>query len=482
MKKSVGILMPIFSLPSKYGIGDFGNEAREFIDKISEAGLTIWQILPLNPVGYGNSPYQSVCGSAIDPIYISLDELKKDGYIKSKILPYDKVVKNIDYDDVRKYKEKYLKEAYKNQKDTDKEDFKEFVSSSNWLLDYARYRVLQLKNNYLSWWFWIKDEKYAHYQEFDFTLYQEEINYLIWLQYIAYKQYLKLKEYAKNKGVSLMGDIPFYVGEDSSDMWANQDEFLLDENDKPTDVSGVPPDYFSEDGQRWGNPIYDWEEMREDSFTFLINRIKNAAKLYDFLRIDHFRAFDTYYKIPASSPTAKVGTWEKAYGEEFLKTLEDENLNIKLFAEDLGYLFPSVLELRDKFNLPGMNVLEFTLFDKSFKKKKNQIVYTGTHDNDTVKGWYESLSAKDKKKFKLRMKQNKIAEKSVSDQLIEYSLKVNANYCIIPMWDINGYGKEARINVPGTVGFPNWTFRINDFNDLDKGLKKVSRLIKKYVK
>lgn len=310
-----GILLAISSLPSNYGIGDFGKNACTFIKYLEKANIKIWQILPINPLGYGNSPYQSIAGNAIDPIYISLDYLKTQGYIHSKLENVNSNSLRVDYDIVRKHKEKYLFEAYKNS--NDKNEVDKFLKKNKWCKEYSRFQILLKKNSFDNWWKRDKNERYAHYNNFDYSPYIKEIDYLEWLQYIAYKQFGTLKAFAKEHGVKIMGDIPFYVGGMSSDMWANQDDFLLDENDIPTDVAGVPPDYFSATGQRWGNPIYDWEVMKEDNFNFLISRIKNAANLYDLLRIDHFRAFDTYYKIPSESETAIEGSWEKAYGNEF---------------------------------------------------------------------------------------------------------------------------------------------------------------------
>ena len=282
--------MAISSLPGDFGIGDFGENAYKFVDYLKKAGIKIWQILPLNPTGYGNSPYQSICGHAIDSIYIDLYELEKDGLIDNP-KPFNKSKKLVDYPAVRAHKEKYLRQAFKNDKDTlSKPVFKKFVKENPWVEDYAEFTILSLKNNYQDWWYWDKKERYAHYRhEFDFSPYEEEILFLEWCQFIAFKQFKKLKEYINKNGVLLMGDIPFYVGENSSDCWANQDEFKLDENDIPEVVAGVPPDYFSETGQRWGNPIYDWEYMKEDNFTFWMERIEFASSLFDIIRIDHFR-------------------------------------------------------------------------------------------------------------------------------------------------------------------------------------------------
>lgn len=480
--KTNGILMAISSLPSKEGIGDFYESAYEFIDILKEAKIKIWQLLPLNPAGYAASPYQSECGEALDPIYISLKFLKDNNYLKDFKEYKDYKNKRVDYDEVLKYKEPYFKEAFKNQKDTETKEFKDFVKNNSWVYDYALFHVLFLKNKYLDWSKWSEKEKNAayNYNKFDDSKYKDEILYTEWLQFIVYKEYMLLKEYANKNGVLLMGDIPFYVGFNSSDCWANQDNFMLDDYGEPTHVAGVPPDYFAENGQRWGNPIYDWKFMKQDNYDFWMNRVLCCKKLYDILRIDHFRAFDTYYMIPSSCPTAKVGEWKVAPGDEFFTLLEKENIGLPIIAEDLGDLFPSVLKLRDDHKLAGMNVLEFTLLDKNIEILPNQVVYTGTHDNDTLAGWYNSLNDETKELLEIVMRYKKMSGDTVEDKIIRHAFASEAKYVIIPTQDYLNLPSYYRMNTPGTVGAPDWQFKLESFQLLKDKIPYIKELVETY--
>lgn len=475
-----GILMAVSSLPSKYGIGDFGKSAYEFIGLLKQANIKIWQMLPLNPTGYGNSPYQSSCGSAIDPIYIDLEELESEGLIKS-LKTFNEKKKVVEYEKVRAFKDKYLNEAFLTQTDTKSSGFKKFLKENPWVKDYAEFTVLFKKNNFRDWYVWPKEERYAHYKnEFDFTPYEKQILFIEWCQYVAFKQYLKLKKFANKNGIQIMGDIPFYVGASSSDAWANQDEFLLDENDYPDGIAGVPPDYFSKDGQRWGNLLYDWKYMKEDGFTFWTNRIEVQAKLYDWIRIDHFRAFDTYWNINPSCPTAIEGKWENAEGDAFFNSFLPTHPDIKVVAEDLGDLFPSVLELRDKYNLPGMNVLEFSIFDSKAEMVENQVIYTGTHDNDTLVGWLSKLTDQEKELLKIILKKNKVPGRSDKEKMMNMVMGSPCNLAIIPMQDYLGLNSKARMNTPGTCNDENWSFRLTDFVAFREKIPSIKELLKKY--
>lgn len=470
--------MAISSLPGNHGIGDFGYVAYDFLDLMKKGEIKIWQLLPLNPVGYGNSPYQSECGEAIDPIYISLDLLVKDGYLKT-VKNFNKDTDRVDYVEVRKFKEKYLRNAFKNQHDIETSEFKTFLANNYWLENYAKFHVLFLKNNYQEWFNWDPSEKYDSYQhKFDYKKYEKEILFIEWCQFIAFKQYLALKEYANKLGILIMGDIPFYVGGMSSDVWADQDEFLLDESDAFTHVAGVPPDYFSVTGQRWGNPIYDWDQLKKEKYAFWMNRFNEASKVFDILRIDHFRAFDSYWKIPVTCPTAIEGTWEKGPGVDLLDTLQNSNIKINLVAEDLGDLFPSVLELRDHYNLPGMYVLEFNYLDPNLQIDKNQIVYTGTHDNDTLIGWYESLTIEEKNQVKLKNSVLKLKGRNLTEKFLNYAYYSIADYVIIPIQDFLGLDGYSRMNVPGICCSPNWEFKLKNYKEFEKVLPSILKLNK----
>ncbi|MFA6667235.1 MAG: 4-alpha-glucanotransferase [Bacilli bacterium] len=471
-----GILMAVSSLPGEQGIGDFGDVAFEFVDLLKKAKIKIWQVLPLNPVGYGNSPYQSECGEALDPIYISLSTLVKEGYLKS-VKKFNEDSVRVDYEHVREFKDKYLRLAFKKEKDTSTKEFKEFVKSKSWLENYAKFHILFLKNNYQEWNSWELVERYDPYKhQFDYTKYQKEILFIEWCQFIAYKQFLKLREYANKNGVALMGDIPFYVGGMSSDVWSNQDDFLLDDEDQFTYIAGVPPDYFSATGQRWGNPIYDWAQLKKDKYDFWMNRFKEANKLYDILRIDHFRAFDSYWKIPVSCPTAIEGTWEKGPGTDLFDTLKNSDIKIDIVAEDLGDLFPSVLELKDHYGFPGMYVLEFNFLNAKSEISKNQIVYTGTHDNDTLLGWFNNLHIEEQNQVKLKMKVLKVKGKTLTEKFLNYAYSSISDFVITPMQDFLELGSFSRMNTPGTCCPPNWEFKIKSYTEFNKVLPKILAL------
>lgn len=475
-----GILMALSSLPSKCGVGDFGKTSYEFIDIIKRAGIKFWQMLPLNPLGDGNSPYASVCSFAIDPIYIDLEELVEEGLVIGlKSVCANK--KLVDFPKVRDYKNKILREAFKNQLDTKKETFKKFIKENEWAETYAKFLILLKKNDYRPWWYWDKKERYDSYKhEFDYSAYEDEILFTEWCQFIAYRQFNEFKKYASSQEIILMGDIPYYVGASSSDAWSNQDEFLLDENDVPSKVGGVPPDYFSEDGQRWGNPCYDWEYMKEDGFTFWQNRIDHIAKMFDYVRLDHFRAFDTYYAINPECKTARDGAWKKAYGDEFFAKIAPLYPNLQIFAEDLGEAAVSVEKLIEKYSLPGMNVAQFTLLNPDFVTKENQIIYTGTHDNQTLKGWIKSLKEPQKEELKILFRKNKIAGRTLIDKVINYVLGSKCDYACIPYVDYIKLDDNSRMNTPGTCGSPNWEFRITNYSDLLANVETIKELLSKY--
>lgn len=474
-----GILCALSSLPSEYGIGSFGKEAYEFIDLLKQSGIKIWQLLPLNLTGFGNSPYQSSSGKAIDPIYVSLDDLYEKGLI-SKPKKFDKDTTSIDYDKCKKIKENYLKKAFKKQKDTETKEFKKFLSENSWCVAYAQFNALTQKNKGKPWYEWSKEEKLAFYNGYDFKKYEDIILYYEWVQFVLYNEFFELVEYANKNGISFMGDIPFYVGDNSSDVWASQDDFLLEEDGKPSFIAGCPPDFFSATGQRWGNPIYDWEFMKSDNFSFWINRIKFASKLFSFVRVDHFRAFDTYYSIPSYCATAEIGEWKYAYGDEIFSMLKEMDLKSEIVAEDLGDLFPSVLELRDKYNLKGMNIIEFNILNPQFVETENQIIYTGTHDNETVVGWYKNLTPEQKEQVKIVLRMKGIKCKKTNEKFIEFAFKSKAEYAIIPIQDFLGLNNSARMNTPGTLSNKNWTWKLKDYSSFKKVIPYINSIVKKY--
>lgn len=473
--RTAGILMPVASLPSKYGIGDFGPKSREFIDLIKKNGFEIWQILPLNPLGFGNSPYQPYSSKAMDELYISLEYLVEEGYL-DKVEAFKEKAKKIDYDRVRQYKEKALKKAFEKFKP--QASYKKFVAQ-DWVYNYAVFVTLKKANNLQCWNDWPKLQKeWIKNKKLNLEPYQEGIQYELFLQYLLYKQWMSLKSYAKKQGIKIMGDIPIYVGIDSEDVWANQTSFLLDKDGYPRFIAGVPPDFFSDEGQRWGNPLYHWKNIEANGFEFWLDRLAYNQQLFDIIRIDHFRAFDTYWKIPASCPTAIEGKWVEAPGYALFETIYKKYPKMKIVAEDLGDLRPQVLELRDHFKLMGMRIVQHSFDEEGMKQDREHVIaYTGTHDNETIKQWFGNL----RKEEKIRVKKylSSFGYTDIVDNMLQYTLSSRANLAILPVGDILKQGPNGRINSPGTVGEPNWMWRITDFSLLKERLKVVKKMLKK---
>jgi len=477
--RTSGILLAISSLNSKYGVGDFGKEAYKFVDIIQKTGFTIWQLLPLNPLGYGNSPYQPYSSQAGDEIYISPDLLYEQGLLKKK----PKTLENnrVDYEKARKLKAEILKEALKNfKKDKDYEEFIKF----DFVYKYAVFLTLKKANNLNIWNKWDKEQKnWIVDRKLDLSKYNEGIEYEMFVQYMFYKQWTALKKYANSKGIRIMGDIPFYVGLDSLDVWENQKSFLLNKNGNPKFIAGVPPDYFCKDGQRWGNPIYDWKYLKEHNYDFWIKRIEYNSKLYDILRIDHFRGFDTYWKINARNKTAIKGQWIEAPGYELFKLIQKKFPHLEIVAEDLGDLRKEGAKLRDDFNLKGMKILQFVFEPKetnnNFEDKKNLIIYTGTHDNQTVVGFYQSKDKDEQKEIVEYFQKHNYDTKDISTGFLQMCLESIADYAILPVQDIMGLDDNYRMNTPGTLGDHNWTFKLTDFEDLKKRTDYIHTLLEK---
>lgn len=468
-----GILMPISSLPGNHGIGDFGKDAYKFAKQTAKAGFSLWQILPLNPVGYGNSPYQPYSSFAGDEIYISLEKLKDEGLISSSFNSKARSTE-VDYEAVREFKNKYLKEAYEAFKETNKyeSEYQDFVKKAYWLDDYAKFRVLKAKNNNHAWQTWPDNDKKA----VDIDKYQDDTAYHKFLQFMFLKQWKQLKQYANELGLKIVGDIPIYVGSDSSDVWANQKAFKLDSKGNPTSVAGVPPDYFSEFGQLWGNPIYDWEYLKENGYNFWIDRFSWNMELFDIIRIDHFRAFDTYWEIPAGEETAVNGEWILGPAYDFFDTVFEKLPELKIIAEDLGDLRDEVLELRDHYSMLGMKIAEFSFGmeeeEEGFMLPENCIVYTGTHDNDTSFGWFESLVEDDKQQVREYLGNSKEA---ISWALIRLAWASAARIAIAPMQDFLELGSEHRMNIPGTSE-NNWKWKLTSGSLNSHLAEKIKRL------
>ena len=408
MRRS-GMLLPVASLPSKYGIGTFSKEAYDFVDMLHSAGQSLWEILPLGPTGYGDSPYQSFSTFAGNPYFIDLDQLVGEGLLtEEECNSYDWGNKSnyIDYEKIYLSRFKILRKAYKRSNIGDSKKFNAYCKKNSWWLDdYALYMSIKDSYDGKPWIEW--DEEIRERKEDALLSYkrdlEEEIEFYKYLQYLFSQQWHKLKAYANKKGISIIGDIPIYVSLDSSDTWANPELFQLDKECLPTAVAGCPPDSFCETGQLWGNPLYDWEYHQFTDYEWWIKRIKYSFDLYDIVRIDHFRGFDEYYSIPYGDKTAVNGTWEKGPGIELFKYLRQELGEVDIIAEDLGFLTESVKQLLKDTGYPGMKILQFGFDPREdsdylpHNYDRNCVVYTGTHDNNTIRGWYKEISREDKK-------------------------------------------------------------------------------------
>lgn len=489
MKRSSGILMHITSLPSPYGIGTFGKEAYEFVDFLVKAGQKYWQILPLGSTSFGDSPYQSFSAFAGNPYFIDLDLLNKECILEEKdykVLDFGDDPENVDYEKIFKNKMKVLKVAFNNAKNKHLEDIKKFKEdNTQWIEDYALYMAIKEKFQLKPWKLWDEDIKLR--KESTIKTYKrelkEEIEYWVFLQYLFYKQYGELKAYANSKGVKIIGDIPIYVAEDSADTWANSNIFLLDENKTPTVVAGCPPDAFSETGQLWGNPIYDWKALEKQEYLWWIERIDASRKIYDVIRIDHFRGFESYWQIPYGEETAINGTWVKGPGIKLFNAIKKALGHVEIIAEDLGFLTEEVINFRIESGYPGMKVLQFA-FDSREESdylphnyEKNCVVYTGTHDNYTVNGWFKNTN---KAEVDYAVRYLNLSEKEGYNWgFIRGALSSVGSLAIAQMQDYLGLGDEGRMNIPSTLG-DNWQWRIKKEALTEELAEKINKLTKLY--
>lgn len=468
LDRGAGILLHLTSLPSKYGIGDLGKSAYEFVNFLQQGQQKYWQILPLNPVGYGFSPYQSLSAFAGNPMLICLGKVVADFLLASKDIkvPYNVASDKVDFEQAWAFKEKCLRLAYKNfSQHSPGHGYKDFCEKqSYWLESYALFMALKKHFGEMSWDAW--PAEIAQHQETAVVKYQkllaEEVAYQKFLQYLFFKQWKELKQYANIRGVKIIGDMPIFIAHDSADVWSNQNLFCLDAQGRAAKVAGVPPDYFSETGQLWGNPHYAWNHMKEDAYAWWRNRFSTLLKLVDVIRVDHFRGFAAYWEVDGKAETAIEGKWVEGPGEAFFKTLETYFDKLPLIAEDLGVITDEVRDLKEQFAYPGMKVLHFELLSDENRKtafccEENCVVYTGTHDNNTTVGWYqEDLSDAELEAVGEVLQVNNIDVMEACWELIRYAYASNASAVIIPMQDLLTLGSEARMNLPGTVGHDNW--------------------------
>lgn len=478
-----GILLHATSLPSKFGIGDFGPEAYRFADQLACAGQSLWQVLPLGPIGYGNSPYQSFSAFAGEPLLISLESLVEEGFLTNKDLtdapqfPREKV----DYQAVARWKIPLLVKAYrsfaKKLPERSLHAFDQFCADqASWLDDYTLFVALKKESGLeTSWTQWDNDlvkRNPAAIAKARVNL-QDEIDCQKFWQFLFYSQWNALRSYCAERAIKLMGDIPIYVAQESSDVWANPRQFLLNEDGSPKAVSGVPPDYFSETGQRWGNPIYNWKEIEQTGFHWWVERFRGMFRIYDVLRVDHFRGFQAFWEVPANEETAINGQWVKAPGEKLFQAVVSELGELEIVAENLGVITPEVEALRSKFDFPGMAILQFAFGIEGnaadyrpHNLERKVIAYTGTHDNDTVIGWWNHSDTSDTRTTEDVQKEREFtlaylgpSDEPMNWRMIRAYLASVAQVVVSPMQDILGLGREARMNRPGTA-HGNWEWRM----------------------
>ena len=475
--RGAGILCHISSLPGKYGIGSLGKEAYNFVDFLERSKIKYWQILPLVQTGYGDSPYQSVCCNSGNPYFIDLPTLCDMGLLTEEELAAAEMPEGrVNYGELYSRRYATLRLAYGRFNIEDK-SFRQFVKSGLFD-DYALFMSLKsiYGGTYRDWPRAYKYKEELAISELRENLYKKEYCFWQFLQYEFLREWKALKKYANGKGIELVGDIPLYVADDSSDVWAHPELFLLDEDLNPTEVAGVPPDYFSATGQLWGNPLYDWAANEEQNFAWWTDRIRRSCELYDIVRIDHFRGFDRFYAIPEGAPTAEVGEWRKGPGIKLFRAAESALGNVKIIAEDLGIIDEGVVALRDATGFPGMKIMMFA-FDGNAKNEylpqyieENTVTYTGTHDNDTAYGFILGMSEERfmqfKKLLRAALKYEGISYPVVSRAeaaraLVKCALGTKSDMCIVPIQDILGLDNSARMNVPSTSS-GNWQFRLEE--------------------
>ncbi|MEY8463227.1 4-alpha-glucanotransferase [Streptococcus merionis] len=472
MKRSSGILMPIFSLPSSYGIGDFGRSAYEFVDFLVASGQTYWQILPLGTLSFGESPYQSYSAFAGNPYFISLDYLVEEELLEwsdFEGLDFGDDQEVVDYSKVYASHDVLLRKAVQTfEAKGFSDDYDAFVlKHKGWLLDFADYMAIKGHFNGLSWLDW-PDETIRQRSSVAISYYRQslaqELTYHQVTQYFFFKQWQALKSYANARGIQIIGDMPIYVSSDSSDMWCSPQYFKTDSFGRPSVVAGYPPDAFSDTGQLWGNPIYDWEAMADDDYDWWKNRMGMLFELYDLVRIDHFLGFNAFWEIPAGDETARNGRWVKGPGYDLFESLKEHFRRLPIIAEDLGLITEEVKALLSLTGFPGMKILQFAYNpngDSDYLPhhcQEHSVVYTGTHDHNTIKGWYHDEVDEATRAF-FNQYSNRRADETVSQAMIRQAWSAPSSLAITPMQDLLELGGEARTNSPGTLG-DNWQWRM----------------------
>lgn len=481
-KRKAGILCPVFSLSSKYGIGSFGESAYEFVRFLKKSKQTYWQILPLVPISSdGNSPYLSPSTFAGNYMYIDVDKLIDDGLLlESDVRGYKFEDDFVDYDYVAKAKDEILRKAFENNKVLKIIDTENF-SERELVRGFCLFEALKKYFSGKSWLEFPDDIKYCKKKSVDYyeKLLASEIEYNAFVQALFYKQYFELKNYANDLGIKIFGDLPIYVSKESSDMWQNPEMFVVNEDLSPKLVAGVPPDRFSETGQYWGNPVYDWDCCEKTGFDWWLKRLKHNLKMYDVLRLDHFRGFEAFWAIDTSENTAENGHWIKAKGKEFFEILKKENLIDRIVAEDLGLITDDVINLRDRFSFKGMKVMQFA-FDVNEESDylphnvgETTVYYTGTHDNQTLRGFVNSRGSDE-----LDYIENYVNSRDVELSMIKAAYMTNSCLCMCQMQDFLGLDDNYRTNTPNTLG--NWKWRLKKEWLTDELSDKISAITKLY--
>jgi len=487
MRKS-GILMHVTSLPGPYGIGSMGKAAYEFVDFLYKAGQTYWQVLPLNPTGYGDSPYQSFSSFAGNHYLIDLDMLIQEQLLlqeEADAVCWSRDENRVDYGCLFDNRSKLLHLAYERFREND--DYRRFVAeNADWLEDYGLFMSLKEKYHGSPWYEWsvslmkrLPGVICSMHQEL-----QESVRFHYFLQYQFFRQWKALRSYANQRGIKIIGDVPIYVPLDSVDVWSAPELFQLDGNGRPTAVAGCPPDSFTAEGQLWGNPLYDWEKTKETGFAWWIRRLSAAAKMYDVVRLDHFRGFESYWAVPAGDKTAAGGAWKQGPGMSFVRVIQSALPDLEFIAEDLGYVTPEVRQLQEESGYPGMKVLQFAFDSRETSDylphtyPVNSVCYTGTHDNLTIVQWLQEAAPEDISLAKAYLGLNE--EEGLAWGLIRGAMSSVSRLCIIQMQDYLELGASARMNFPGTLSASNWTWRAREDFCTESLTKRIYEITKRY--
>lgn len=481
--------MHISSLPSPYGIGTLGKAAYDFADFLHRAGQRYWQILPIGPTSYGDSPYQSFSTCAGNPYFIDLDLLEQDGLLTREeidAVDWGTDTGRVDYGFQYSVRFDLLYHAYLRGRDRDADALREFRDANPWVEEYALYMALKRSNSMQSWEHWPEEIRLRRPGAADTyaTVLAEDTNFFIYLQFLFFRQWNRLRDYVHGLGIRIIGDLPIYVPYDSCDVWANPQLFQLDEGGLPTGVAGVPPDYFSEDGQLWGNPLYNWDAMRADGYRWWMQRIAAAGRLFDVIRIDHFRGLESYWSVPYGDVNARRGHWVKGPGQDFIDAVRRSFPELHLIAEDLGFLTPEVIELQRNSGYPGMKVLEFAFDPREpsnylpHRYTTNCICYSGTHDNETLVQWLDGASPET-----VQYVQEYLGLRDRSEcvkGILRAGMASVADVFIAQLQDYLELGAEARMNEPGTLSTKNWSWRVDASLLTDKLADRIARMVKLY--